>query len=1002
MASEMRCSLLFGSALAVFGVSGVAAAQTILPTSPPVVTQPSPSEGLPPTVAAADAAQDTTSAETSGDIVVTGSRIARRDYSSNTPVVTIGEQAIEKTGSVTIDTVLKQLPQFVGSTGSSTNSNGNQGQANVQLRGLGRQRTLVLLDGRRIIPSNSDGSVDTNILPSLLLENVEIITGGASAVYGSDAIGGVVNLKLRHHYDGLLLSGQSSVSSEGDGAAYKLGVAGGTSFAGGRGNTVFSAEYARRESVFLADRNYTLGANRDAVLPQGLVSLATGLPSQAAVNAVFARYGVAAGVVRPQNTFGFNADGSLFSNGLSVQNYRGSTDPSAFTVTPAQVFAEGRQYRYLQLPLETYTFFNRTEFEVASDTHLYVQGFYTRNESATQGNPLPASSSNTTGIPTVPVTNPFIPADLRTLLASRANPTAPVALNLRFDALGPRLVKGINKTGQVVAGVEGKLGFADWSYSAFGSYGENTIRVDRTNYVSRSALSRLLSAPDGGASICTGGFNPFGTQSISASCAALLAPVTNVTQKLKQYVAEVDLQGGLFHLPAGDVRVALGANYRKDSFAQRADAQTAGGDIIAGVGANFAGKTDVKEVYGELLVPLIHDTPLIKRLELDFAGRYSDYSSIGRVGTYKADLSWDVVSGITLRGGYERAIRAPSVGELFSPTTQTPVIIGLAGSVGSGDPCDVRGAYRTGPNGAQVRALCLAQGLPSGIIDTFTFNNQSAPAITGGNTGLKEEKADTYSAGVVLRPAFDMDILRNFSFSVDYYKINLQDAIGSITPQLVLSRCFNASGSSNADYSNSNLFCSLISRGNDGALSQIGAQSLNLAGYKTAGVDIQLDWRFRTESLGLPDGGELSLNVVANRLTEFKIQSLAGDQFLEYAGTIGNGQIDPVAISRPKWKSQTYVSYSNGPFLLGATWRYIGPMKNAANVGNVGTALGVASRSYFDLNARIAVSKKFEMFGSVVNISNVRPPVYPSVGLTDFATYDTLGRYISVGVRARF
>ena len=243
--------------------------------------------------------------------------------------------------------------------------------------------------------------------------------------------------------------------------------------------------------------------------------------------------------------------------------------------------------------------------------------------------------------------------------------------------------------------------------------------------------------------------------------------------------------------------------------------------------------------------------------------------------------------------------------------------------------------------------------------------------------------------------------MRNFSVSVDYYKIDLQDAIGSITPQLVLSRCFNASGATNASYDPANLFCGQVSRAGDGTISQVRAQSLNLAGYRTSGIDFQVDWRFKTETLGLPDGGELSFNGVANRLETFKIQSLVNDPFLEYAGTIGNGQIDPVAISRPRWKGQLYSSYGNGPFQLGFTWRYIGPMNNASNVGNTGTAAGVPHRSYFDLNARIRVANRFELFGSVVNIGDTDPPTYPSQGLSDFATYDTLGRYVSVGFRAR-
>jgi outer membrane receptor protein involved in Fe transport len=482
----------------------------------------------------------------------------------------------------------------------------------------------------------------------------------------------------------------------------------------------------------------------------------------------------------------------------------------------------------------------------------------------------------------------------------------------------------------------------------------------------------------------------------------MIGPVTNVTQKLRQTAAEADLQGGLFNLPGGQVRFAAGVGYRRDELAASADPKTAAGDIIAGAGSNFSGATEVKEVFGELLVPLLKDIPFIKRLEVDVGFRYSDYSSVGGVWTYKGDMSWEVGAGLTLRGGYERAIRAPSVGELFQPIVYNPAIIGLAGALGSGDPCDVRGAYRTGANGTQVRALCIAQGVPTGVVDTFTFSNQSAGAVGGGNPALQEETADTYSVGAVWRPKIDNGLLRNLSISVDYYKIDLRDAIGSITAPLVLARCFNASSATNPTYSQTNIFCGLIERTAEGNIAQIRAQSLNLAGYRTSGIDVQVDWRAETSALGLPDGGELAINFVASRLRTFQIQSLAGDPYLEYAGTIGNGQIDVNAISRPRWKSNLFATYANGPFQIGMTWRRIAAMTNAANVGNTGTAVGVAGRSYFDINAKIDVAKNFQLFGSVVNVGNTNPPVYPSTGLSDFATYDSLGRYLTIGVKAKF
>ncbi|WP_372784642.1 TonB-dependent receptor domain-containing protein [Phenylobacterium sp.] len=936
------------------------------------------------------------------EVIVTGSHIARQDYSASTPVVTIGAAAVQKTGSVTLDTVLKEQPQFVASTGSTTNSSGNGGQANIQLRGLGRARTLVLMDGRRLPPANSDGSVDINAIPTSLIENVEIITGGASAVYGSDAIAGVVNIRMKHHFDGLEVSAQYGIAGHGDAEDYKIGVAGGGDFDSGRGSSVFSLEYSNRNPIYYADRSFTAGSQRDSVLPQGLVSFASGTPTQAALDAVFGKYGVAPGVVKAGNQFGFNANGSLFSTGLSVQNYKGSTDPTLFAIGPTAVLAEGRQYRYLQLPLETYSVFNRTSFDLDENNHLFGQFSYTNSVGATQLNPVPGPSNATTGVPLIPVTNPFIPADLKTLLASRANPTAPIALSKRFDVFGPRLQENHNDTFQVVIGANGKLPISDWTYDAYGSYGKNSILIERPVWQSHAALQTLLSAPDGGASICAGGFNPFGQQAVSAACGAFINKHLQSTAEIEQRVVEASAQGGLFDLPAGRVRFAAGADYREDYFNSQADPLIIAGDIIAGNGSSFVGSTNVKEGYLELLVPMLKDLPFAKDVSADLGYRYSDYSSVGGVKTYKADVNWQVVDAFTFRGGYERAIRAPSIGELDAPVVNGTTIIGLAGSIGSGDPCDVRGAYRTGANGAKVRALCLATGVPSSIIDTFTFAQQSVGNISGGNPNLHQETADTFSVGAVWRPRFAAPLFSNLSVSLDYYNIDLKDAVGSITAPLVLSRCFNASGVTNPNYDASNVFCGRVTRNSDGSINLVSQQSLNLGGYKTAGYDLQADWRFETSAIGLNDGGDLNINLLTNYLDNFLIKSLPGDPFLQFAGTIGNGQIDPVAIARPRWKSNLDASYSRGPMNLGVTWRYIGKMSNAANVGTPGTAAGVPAVSYVDLTGRYKLTEKVELWGVIANVADKHPPVYPAVGSTDLATYDAVGRRFILGVKARF
>lgn len=936
------------------------------------------------------------------EVIVTGSRIARRDYDANSPIVTVGEETLQKTGSVTVDTALTQMPQFVAATGSTTNSNNNGGQANVQLRGLGRARTLVLLDGRRLPPAGSDGSVDLNSLPSALIQNVEIITGGASAVYGSDAVAGVVNLRTRTSFEGFEFNAQYGVSEKGDAADYKMSVIAGGKFAEDRGRFLFSAEYAERESVLVSDRDWTFGNARDAILPEGWVTFAVAnQPSQAAIDAVFGRYGIGAGVVRPANNFGTNADGTLFSTGLVAANYRGPTDSEIVFRTGSQILADGRRFKFLQIPLERYSIYSRVNYDLAENVRSYLQVLYTHNTASIQLNPAPIPGNR--GISGIPVTNPFIPADLRALLAARPNPTATFDLSKRFDQFGGRRSTSSYETFQVVGGVKGALPIMDWTYELSATYGSNS--VIRTQYPAQSvsALLTLVRAPDGGRSICEGGYNPFGDTPTSAACTNYINKRPKSLVQIDQEVLEANVQGGLFDLPAGELRFAAGASYRKDGFTTDPDPLIAAADILAASGAYFKGSTAVTEGYVETLVPLLRDLPFIQELSADLGFRLSDYNSIGRVQTYKADFSWKVVDTLRLRGGYERAIRAPNIGELFEPQTRGTTIIGLAGNFGSGDPCDIRGAYRRSAQGASVRSLCLQTGVPTSVIDTFSNSQQSAPNLAGGNPDLQEETADTYSVGAVWSPQFSSPLFENLSVSVDYYSIKVKDAVGQITASLILARCYNADGKSNPNYELDNFFCSNITRDASGQLFEVRELARNLGGYRTAGIDAQIDWRFGLGAIGLSDDyGSLDFNFAGTYLDSFKIQSLPADPFLDYAGTIGNGQVDPVAISRPEWKFVVDAGYSLGPVDLGLRWRYIGKMSSAANVGTTGTSPGIPAVSYFDFNARYKLRENLVLWGVVNNLADKTPPVFPVAGSTDLAAYDAIGRRITVGLKASF
>ncbi len=454
-------------------------------------------------------------------IVVTGSRIARVDFNSPSPIVTVPGQAFAQTGAIAIDRTLLAYPQFVPTAGATSNAPSNDGQANVSLRGLGTNRTLVLLDGRRLMPADGNGSVDLNILPPSLIRSVQVLTGGASAVYGSDALAGVVNFQFVDTYDGVEFEGSGSLTEQGDGAEYSAGLTAGTSFAADRGTLVGHVGYASRTAIEQSDRKFSrypleyvpgmtggLGPG-GAFLGSGSGITEDGLnivfASRPVFDSVFASYGYSPGSAPYQAGLGVNADGTLFTigNGAegSVVNYRGERDPVMFNDRNYNVYNFAPDTALL-MPLERSSAFLRGTFALTDAVDVYLQALYADYSVERQLAPAAA------GIALIPVTNPFIPADLATLLASRSAPSAPYRYFRRASEVGPQMAENQRDVLQVTAGTRGKLA-GDWHFDLYAQFGQNDRSERQTNNVSLSQLQNLAFAPDGGTSICSGGFDPY-------------------------------------------------------------------------------------------------------------------------------------------------------------------------------------------------------------------------------------------------------------------------------------------------------------------------------------------------------------------------------------------------------------------------------------------------------------------------------------------------------------
>lgn len=945
--------------------------------------------------------EETAGAASDEAIVVTGSRIARRDYVAQSPIVTAGREAIESAGVATIDAALLQLPQFQPGSGGFTNSSSGGagvGQATLNLRGLTATRTLVLLDGRRLEPGNASGVIDINTIPSSAIQNVEVITGGASATYGSDAIAGVVNFKLYHSFDGIRLDAQNGISQLGDARSFQASILAGRKFADGRGSIMIAGEYADRDGLTYRDRAFsTPSGNYSATMPNAAyVVSGNNLPSQAAINAVYGQYGVAAGTVARTVQQGLNRDGTLFVNNTqNAINYRADNSPCMY-VSGTLVRYDGNCTNTLQLPLRRYAALGRTEFEISPAVKLFAQVQYSHSVAEAQGSHPQFASAGSSSF-TIPMSNPFIPNDLRQVLLSRTTPTATFEITKRFVDADVRHYTDTTDTYQVIAGAQGLIPGINWDYEAYFSHGHTRFAdVSYDGSVSLSAVRQLVNAADGGASLCTGGLNLFSTAPVSASCISYIQRTTHSKTTLGQDELAANLSGSVFSLPAGEVKVALSGAWRENRYASNPDPLLQAGDIAAvnGIPAT-TGKTRVKEGAIEVLIPILTDVTMFKSLNLSAAYRYSDYNLFGGVSAYKVSADWRVFSPLLIRGGYQRAVRAPNIGELFLPASASVANFGS-----QGDPCTTTSSYRTGANAAAVRSLCIASGVPGTIIDSFT-GAVAVPATTSGNINLQPEKADTFTFGAVFQPTFAGDAFRRMTLSVDYYNISIKDAISSIDVPTSAAKCFNSDGS-NPTYDVASIYCqSIVRNTSTGQVANSFAALRNLGAIKTAGIDVAFDWRLPMDALNLGQGF-FNFNMTVNYLDTFQLQATPTSAFQEAAGTISSASASTGTYA--KWKYAGTVSVEKGPIQLGLRWRHLSSFRDTSYITNPATTVpGTPAYDYFDVLGRVRVSDKFELRGGVTNIANKKPaPVQGLSGTTNMGIYDVVGRAFYVGAKATF
>jgi hypothetical protein len=929
------------------------------------------------------AATDTTTATTTpaptGDIVVTGSRIQRPDLQSSSPVATISAGELKATNTVTAESYLSSSPQFVPAASSTTN-NGNGGTATVDLRGLGSQRTLVLVNGRRMVPSDIGGAVDINAIPTVLIKRVDVLTGGASAVYGADAISGVVNFVLDDKLEGVRADASSQVTGHGDAAQYNAGLAAGVKFGNDdAGHIVIAGQYTKRDGVYQSARAYS-AQNLDANLKPSGSSNAT--PTVIDINS--GRYQV--------------NDGSQAGG---TDNFVPYYKPYNFN--PAN---------YLQVPLERYNATALASYKFSDAAELYARGSYTRSDVTAILAPTATAGFNFTISPN----NPFLNAANSALIFGdpknlNADGTANVGIRRRVTETGGRIQEFTNDTYFGIVGLRGD--FADsFHYDVFAQYGLAKRHEALLNDLDYNRTAQAINATVGanGTPVCANPANGcvpvnlFTSQPISAAALSFITANGAQDNRYTQFVTGGSLSGDLNFLqsPLADkpAAVALGAEYRRETGSQSVDANYGSGNLIYyGQGTAVPNASfDVKEIYGELQMPLVTDRPFVRALNFEGGVRYSSYTNNTVAGrnkldavTYKLGGDWSPVEGVRFRAIFNRATRDPNIAELNSPITQAGT------DVLATDPC----ANGSPQGNATLAAKCIAQGAPatlvnSGVIQDVTANQTNINA--GGNPALRPETANTLTAGAVFSPRF----LRGLNVTVDYYRMKVNNYIASDGSQDIVNQCFN---------NNISAYCSLIVRNNisgqlsgspnaNGQFPGVTEQLINVATLKTSGIDVSADYRFTLPG----DGNSLTLNMAGTYVDSYTFNLGAQATPINCAGKFGNScaavSINPI----PRWKHQASAVLDLNGIAIQGRWRYVGPV--SADAGTPILASRIPSYSYIDTNISFDVNKQYTFRVGVSNLFNINPPIVggsagssgANSGNTFPNVYDALGRTFFAGI----
>ncbi len=971
------------------------------------------------TAAFAQDAPQASEAETSDTIIVTGSLIKNPNLQSN-PVLTTTADQIELKQNNTAEDILREIPGIVPSIGSAVN-NGNGGASFVNLRGLGSNRNLVLIDGDRLVPAELNGRFDLNNVPVALVERVDVLTGGASTTYGADAISGVVNFVTKSDFSGVEGNVSNQITDQGDGNYFRADLTMGANFDDGRGNVVFAVGYQQSDAVYQGDRAFS----RDNIdsYSGAIGGSSTSSPSRFSLGALGARQ--------------VTADGT---------NFRPTSAYDAYNFNPFNIF---------QTPFERFNMFGSAKYEVSDAVEVYSRGIFSKNTVST----IIAPSGAFSGLSVqVPVSNPYLSAAQRAAFCANNdfNPTLAGIQTLtpaqcaaaatatstsdpnyrqfttsvwrRATELGPRVSDFTTTFFDYKIGARGGItDTINWDLS--GAYGESENIQTQKGYWLNSRVRQALLATN--TSTCltdTNGCVPLNLFGADGSITDAMNGYLNANSQvaIKTSLAQVKgLINGDFGWTApwasDAVAFAIGGEYRKYTASQESDLLSQSGDLggAGGAAPNINGGYDVYEAYGELVLPIVQDKPFFEDLVVQGGARYSKYSidAAGSPGyktwTWNAGGSWSPVRAIKFRGNYARAVRAPNISELFAPNNTGLTNLAL-------DPC----AGSAPLTNANLAAVCTAQGGGAflGLIESDAAGQVNA--TSGGNLDLRPEKSNSWKIGAVFQP----DFLPGFSATVDYYNIKITGAITTPTPGDAISACFDNLSAASA----TSAACTIIRR--DPASGNLSGEASttpglflglsNLGTLKTDGIDFTVNY---DRDIGF---AKLSLSLTGNWTGSSKFQATPSSLNRECTGFYSVN----CASIQPEWQFSQRTTLAFKGFDISLLWRYIDTVhyEPAAYQDDLAAAISagceapegadpdgcmvdpefrkISAEHYFDLTGRFHISDNITLTLTAQNMLNNKPKVVGStLGSTAYnsgnvypSTYDALGRRYAAAVKFRF